>query len=94
MELVIAAQEIATSQAAWAILFIVFSAFVFIEMRNDNRRSREAAETREEKLMEHLSRSNDSQEKTANALESINRTLNTLEGRVHRIEKITYKERN
>lgn len=47
---------------------------------------------REEKLMSHLERSNESQEQTTAALQSINTTLFTLEGRVDRIEKKSFKE--
>lgn len=40
----------------------------------------------------HLERSNESQERTANALEGIHSSLSTLEGRVDRIEKHTYNK--
>ena len=53
---------------------------------------RAESKEREEKLMGHLERSNVSQEKTTAALQSINRTLNTPEGRVDRIEKLNYSK--
>ncbi len=43
------------------------------------------SKSREDKLMKHLERSNVSQERTATALQSI-------EGRMDRMEKIIYKE--
>lgn len=75
------ASEIATSQAVWAILCVLLTIYVM-------RRS----ENRENKLMSHLERSNESQEKTAIALEGINRSLTSLESRVDRIEKFTEKD--
>lgn len=75
------ASEIATSQAVWAILCIILTIYVM-------RRS----EQRESKLMNHLERSNESQEKTALALDGINRSLSSLESRVDRIEKYTEKD--
>ncbi len=84
--------EVATSQAVWAIICIVFGGIVFREMRIENIQNRQDAKRREERLMEHLERSNESQEKTAKSLESISRNLETLEGRVDRMEKYTYKK--
>ncbi|RPJ97300.1 hypothetical protein CW357_01135 [Rummeliibacillus sp. TYF005] len=75
------ASEIATSQAVWAILCVLLTIYVM-------RRS----EQRENKLMDHLQRSNESQEKTAVALDGINRSLSSLEHRVDRIEKFTEKD--
>lgn len=86
------AHEIATSQAVWAVLCIVFGGIVFREMRNENVQNREESKVREDRLMVHLERSNVSQEQTTSALQSINSTLHTLEGRVDRIEKLTYKK--
>ncbi|MGE7951953.1 BhlA/UviB family holin-like peptide [Lysinibacillus xylanilyticus] len=89
---VAAANEIATSQAVWAIacLIIAFGAFRYLISKNDKLMNR--AEERENKLMDHLDRSNESQEKTAVALEGINRNLTVLESRVDRMEKHTYKK--
>ncbi|RIJ64099.1 BhlA/UviB family holin-like peptide [Rummeliibacillus sp. POC4] len=75
------ASEIATNQAVWAILCVLLTIYVM-------RRS----EQRENKLMAHLERSNESQAKTATALEGINRSLSSLETRVDRIEKFTEKD--
>lgn len=83
--------EVATSQAVWAIICIVFGGIVFREMRIENIQNRQDAKRREERLMEHLERSNVSQEKTVKSLESISHNLETLEGRVDRMEKYTYK---
>lgn len=68
------AQEIATSQAVWAVCCI---AIVWWTMKT--------SKTREDKLMEHLGRSNVSQERTATALQS-------MEGRMDRMEKVIYKK--
>jgi hypothetical protein len=91
---VAAVNEIATSQAVWAIacLIIAFGAFRYLISKNDNLMNR--AEERENKLMDHLERSNESQERTAIALEGMNRSLNVLEGRVDRIEKHSLKNKN
>lgn len=69
-----ALQEIATSQAVWAICCI---AIVWWTMKT--------SKAREDKLMEHLERSNVSQERTATALQS-------MEGRMDRMEKVIYKK--
>jgi len=89
---VAAVNEIATSQAVWAIacLIIAFGAFRYLISKNDNLMNR--AEERENKLMDHLERSNESQEKTAIALEGINRNITVLEGRMDRMEKYSYKK--
>ncbi|MCS1382710.1 hypothetical protein NXZ75_10950 [Lysinibacillus sphaericus] len=91
---VTAANEIATSQAVWAIacLIIAFGAFRYLISKNDKLMNR--AEERENKLMDHLERSNESQERTAIALEGMNRSLNVLEGRVDRIEKHSLKNKD
>jgi len=87
-----AVNEIATSQAVWAIacLIIAFGAFRYLISKNDNLMNR--AEERENKLMDHLERSNESQEKKAIALEGINRNITVLEGRMDRMEKYSYKK--
>ena len=77
--------EVATSQAVWAILCIVLAAGVI-------RALWKTTVKREDKLMEHLERSNESQERTASTLDSVQRTLFTIEGRMDRMEKIIYKE--
>jgi len=77
--------DIANSQATWAILCILLAGGVIRELWKSSVK-------REEKLMLHLERSNESQEKTASTLESVQRTLDTMEGRMDRMEKIIYKE--
>ncbi len=69
--------DIATSQAVWAIVCIYMIIYVMKQ-----------SEKRESKLMNHLERSNESQEKTAIALDGINQSLAKLESRVDKIEKI------
>lgn len=69
-----AIQDIATSQAVWAICCI---AIVWWTMKS--------SKDREDKLMEHLERSNISQERTATALQS-------MEGRMDRMEKVIYSD--
>jgi len=97
------ASEIATSQVVWAILCILLAVGVIREMRKENidrerelkdlyAESKKEAKEREEKLMLHLDRSNVSQEQTAAALSSIQKTLGTIEGRVDRVEKKIYRK--
>ncbi|WP_397537889.1 BhlA/UviB family holin-like peptide [Rummeliibacillus pycnus] len=78
---VTAASEIATSQFVWSILCIALVIYVMKQ-----------SEKRENKLMHHLERSDESQEKTAIALEGINRSLTSLESRVDRIEKYSVEK--
>lgn len=77
--------DIANSQAVWAILCILLAGMVIRELWKSSIK-------REDKLMEHLERSNESQEKTATTLDFVQRTLDTMEGRMDRMEKIIYKE--
>lgn len=99
MELV---TEIAKSQVVWSILCILLTAAVIKEMRIENvtretklidlyEDYRKESKLREQQLMAHLERSNESQEQTLTALQSINSTLATLEGRVDSIERICNK---
>lgn len=92
------ATEIATSQVVWAILCIVLAAVVIREMRVENIKRennlinlyeeyRKESKIREQQLMAHLERSNESQEQTITVLQSINSTLDALEVRVDGIEK-------
>lgn len=95
--------EIATSQVVWAILCIILAVGVIRELRKENV-AREAEQSRqhevyrvesqlrEEKLMTHLERSNESQEKTTSTLQTMSITLQTLEGRMDRMEKVTYRK--
>lgn len=61
------------------------------EAKENFDRYREESKERESKLFEHLERSNASQENTAEAMEAINRTMITLEGRMDRMERSTYR---
>ncbi|KIL45772.1 hypothetical protein [Jeotgalibacillus soli] len=96
------AHEVATSQVVWAILCISLAFLVIREMRKENlerekqlqdlyKESRVESKEREMRLMEHLERSNESQEQTAEALKGIQNTLGTIEGRVDRMEKKIYR---
>lgn len=95
--------EIATSQAVWAIVALALGGFLFRKLYNDGatrearlidqeKQYRDESKEREKQLMQHLERSNESQEKTAEALTGINTSLSSLEGRVDRIEKHTYQK--
>lgn len=99
-------KEIAESQYVWAICCIIIVFFVIRELRKDSTKRendiialyetqkeeskssfdeyRKETKEREDKLMKHLERSNESQERTAIALQSI-------EGRMDRVEKIIYR---
>ncbi|MGY3190534.1 BhlA/UviB family holin-like peptide [Lysinibacillus sp. TE18511] len=94
--------EIATSQVVWAILCILLTVVVIKEMRIENVKRetklidlyedyRKESKIREQQLISHLERSNESQEQTITALQLINSTLATLEGRVDNIERICNK---
>lgn len=97
------AGQIAQSPAVWALCCILLTGFILKKMyeKNDQREDkllqyheeyRAESKERESQLMTHLERSNESQERTAHALEGINMSLATLERRVDRIEKHTYKK--
>ena len=97
------ASQIAQSPAVWALCCILLTGFILKKLyeKNDEREDkllkyheeyREESKVRESQLMEHLERSNESQEATARALEGINGSLSALEGRVDRIEKHTYQK--
>ncbi|ARK32113.1 hypothetical protein BkAM31D_20965 [Halalkalibacter krulwichiae] len=98
------ASEIATSQAVWAILCILVSGYFIRETRKEKAASearllkmyeeqRAESAQREKNLMEHLKRSNASQEKTSETLEQIQFSLTSLENRMDRVEK-HYTERS
>lgn len=76
--------EIAQSQYVFAILFILFGASVFTEMRKEIRENRDDSRKREQELMEHLRRSNASQERTAEALEGLEKRIEKMEYRFER----------
>lgn len=94
--------EVAQSQAVWAICCILLAVVALIILRKDivNREKerseredefRKASEKREDKLMTHLERSNESQERTAATLDTMSRTLQAVEGRVEIVEKMLYR---
>ncbi|TPE65944.1 BhlA/UviB family holin-like peptide [Halalkalibacterium halodurans] len=87
------ANEIATSQAVWAILCILLAAYFIREMKKENQIHREDSRKRENALIEHLHRSNESQEKTAETLEQIQLSLRSLEKRMDRVEQNMYVQR-
>ncbi|MFF5993480.1 hypothetical protein AAGS61_01845 [Lysinibacillus sp. KU-BSD001] len=93
------AEKVANSSNPWIYLSIVliFAAlfagrYIFNYLVQLDQSHREESKEREKALMSHLERSNESQERTAHALEGINISLSTLEGRVDRIEKHAYKK--
>lgn len=100
------ASEIATSQAVWAILCIVLAAYFIGETRKEkavsearllkmHEQQRTESALREENLMEHLKRSNDSQAKTAETLEGIQVSIVDMQNQMDRMEKrIDYVERS
>jgi len=75
--------DIATLQAVWTILCIVLAAGVIRALWKTTVKS-------QGKLMEHLEQSNESQERIASTLDSVQRTLFTIEGRTGRMGKIFY----
>ena len=81
MEEVAIISNIVKSEAVFAFLFISLFAYII-----------KSYSATQDRIMTHLDRSNASQEKTAKALDGINRTLTTLEGRIDRMEKITFKK--
>lgn len=94
--------ELASSQVVWAILCVLLAVAVIREMRKESVRRendlinlyedhRKESKRREERLMDHLDRSNESQEQTTAALKSIQSTLTVMEGRVDRMEKKLYQ---
>ena len=96
------AEKIAQSPAVWAICCIALTGFLLKKMfeKNEQREVklmqyheeyRTESKEREKELMLHLERSNESQERTAKALECMNASLSTLERRVDSIEKHAYK---
>lgn len=96
------ATAIASSPAVWAICCILLVGFILKKVYEKNDKQEERLITiqdeyrteskeREGKLMEHLKRSDEAQERTAIAVEGIHQSLTKLEGRVDRIEKHNYK---
>lgn len=93
------AEKVANSPNPWIYLSIILIAaallagrYIFNYLINLDHAHREESKEREKALMSHLERSNESQERTAHALEGINSSLSALEGRVDRIEKHYYQK--
>lgn len=95
--------QIATSQAVWAIVALLLGVTFFKKLYNDStsrenrlieqeQQYREESKEREKQLMQHLTRSNESHERTTAAMEGMNKSLTSLEGRMDRMEKRTYKK--
>lgn len=92
------ATAIASSPAVWAICCILLVGFILKKVFEKNEKQedrlvllqeeyRTESKEREVKLMDHLKRSDEAQERTATAVEGIHQSLNKLEGRVDRIEQ-------
>lgn len=90
--------DVAQSPFVWAICCIILAVAVIGGLRMDGLRrekeQRKDSRERENKLMTHLERSNESQERTAATLETMSHTLQAVEGRVDRVEKILYRREN
>lgn len=80
LETVYVASEIANSQVVWSILCILLAAYV---LWHSNKR--------ETRLLDNLSELTKAQQEQAKAMQKISENLDTLEGRMDRIEKYTYK---
>ena len=80
METVNVAEQIATSQVVWSILCILLAAYV---LWHSNKR--------ETRLLDNLSELTKAQREQAKAMQKISENLDTLEGRMDRMEKYTYK---
>lgn len=88
--------KILESEFGWAILFLLLGGFILKKVYKKNEQNEtkiitlyetneKKAQKREDKLMEHLDRRNESQE----SLEGINDSLQSLEKRVEKIEEKT-----
>lgn len=90
--------QVALSPAVWAMCCILLVAFILKKVYEKNDKQEERltnlhdeyraeSKERENKLMEHLARSDESQERTAIAIEGINNSLDKLTNRVEDIER-------
>lgn len=82
VSIVTAASHIANSQVVWSILCICLVVYVFW---NSNKR--------EERLLKNLETLTEAQGEQATAMQEISRSLTSLEGRMDRMEKHTYKNK-
>ncbi|KGR74903.1 hypothetical protein [Ureibacillus sinduriensis] len=74
------ASQIATSQAVWSICAILLVVYVFWHSNK-----------RETRLLDNLSELTKAQGDQANTMQEISNSLTSLEGRMDRMEKYTYK---
>lgn len=81
LETVTVAEQIATSQVVWSILCILLAGYV---LWHSNKR--------ETRLLDNLSELTKAQQEQAKAMQKISENLDTLEGRMDRMEKYTYKK--
>lgn len=95
--------DIANSPAVWAICCIALVGFILkkIYEKNDKQEERltnlhdeymAESKERENKLMEHLTRSDELHERQTSAIEGINKSLQSLEVRVDNIERNSYRK--
>ena len=102
---VLTLQKLFESDYAWAIICIAFVGFIIKKIYEKNEKQEEKitslyeenekkAEKREARLMDELTKFNESQERITVAVEGINDNLTALEGRVDRIEKNTHMRRH
>ena len=82
MESVNAASQIANSQVVWSILCILLTAYV---LWHSNKR--------ETRLLDNLTELTKAQHEQAKTMEKISENLETVEGRLDRMEKYTYKSK-
>lgn len=82
MESVNAASQIANSQVVWSILCILLTAYV---LWHSNKR--------ETRLLDNLTELTKAQQEQAKTMEKISENLETVEGRLDRMEKYTYKNK-
>jgi len=78
---VTAASQVANSQVVWSILCIGLAVYV---LKHSNKR--------EERLLNNLDELTKAQSEQAIAMQSISENLTSLEGRMDRMEKHTYKK--
>lgn len=100
------AGQVAQSPAVWALCCILLTGFIIKKMyeKNDQREDkllqyheeyRAESKEREGKLMDHLERSNESQERTSVALEGLNHAFAGLRDDVSDLaDRVEYMEKN
>ena len=83
LEIVNVASQIANSQVVWSILCILLTGYV---LWHSNKR--------ETRLLDNLTELTKIQQKQARTMHKISENLDTLEGRMDRMEKYTYKRKD